>query len=105
MKRFFLISGLIIGLFASSLAGGKAKTTTIQGKVTDQLGEPLVGAKIEIIGSEHSIYTDFEGEFSMENIPLDVKEITVSHIAFKKKQLNLKLNEVKDQLHLKLSSK
>jgi len=49
-------------------------TTTISGKVLDKItGEALAEVKVEI-GSKNAVYTDFDGNFEINNVrPGDIK--------------------------------
>lgn len=94
MKRikFFLIS-LMISFTALSYADGietvkentaATNATTIQGKIFDKTtGEPLVGALVHIEGTSYNVYTDFDGNFSFQNILPGVFNLKVSLVSYK----------------------
>ncbi|MEG3766602.1 TonB-dependent receptor [Alteromonas sp. 14N.309.X.WAT.G.H12] len=46
-----------------------AIATTISGKVTDESGSPIVGAKVSVEGSRLIVVTDEQGNYALENIP------------------------------------
>ena len=56
-KIIFAVIGLLIS--ASSFA-----QTVISGTVTDNLGDPIPGANILIVGSTSGTTSDFDGNFS-----------------------------------------
>jgi hypothetical protein len=63
-----------------------AATTTVYGQVIDQLtGEPLAGACITPAGSSQAVYTDFDGNFSIEQ-PAG-STLSVSLISYQARQV------------------
>ncbi len=62
----------------------------ISGKIIDQnTGEPLTGVKVFYTGSEIAVYTDFDGEFTMEVPAKKGAELSVSLISYEMKTLKL----------------
>ena len=60
-------------------------TTTVSGKVLDKItGEALAGVKVEL-GSESTTYTDFEGNFEVNNVKPGNIELVASYISYKNK--------------------
>ena len=59
------------------------RTRVINGKVTDQNGEPLIGVSIVDEKNTNGTVTDVDGEFSLET-DADVREITSQYIGYKK---------------------
>ncbi|MDN5201680.1 TonB-dependent receptor [Fulvivirgaceae bacterium BMA10] len=56
---------------------------TIQGKVTDSdSGEPLIGATVQVKGTDIGTITDVEGNFIL-SVPDDIETLVVSYIGFK----------------------
>lgn len=43
-----------------------AQTWTVTGKVLDELGEPVIGATIQVLGSNEGTITDSEGNYSIQ---------------------------------------
>src|SRR5699024_8416310 len=41
---------------------------TVSGTITDDTGEPLIGVNIQVKGSNKGTSTDFDGEFTLEDI-------------------------------------
>lgn len=60
----------------------------ITGRVTDQTGEPLVGATIVVKGTKNLTLTDADGKFSL-NIPAGHEEIVVTYIGAKAQTIKL----------------
>lgn len=64
----------------------------ITGKVTDQTGEPLPGASVQIKGTTIGASTDFEGNFSLEANATHTT-LVVSFIGFKTQEVKLSAKE------------
>ena len=47
------------------------KTETIQGKVVDQAGEPLIGVNVSLEGSDKGVITDVNGNYILAGVPED----------------------------------
>jgi hypothetical protein len=64
----------------------KTKVTSvlsITGKVVDKItGEGLAGAEIKLIGSDIKVYTDFDGNFTISNIPAGAQAIKINYISY-----------------------
>ena len=105
MRKLILSSFLIFALSAIAFAGGNNKTTELKGTITDKQGEPLAGVKIYIPSLEKDIYTDFNGEFSIKDLPLKKQAIKLSYITFEEKEISLDLDQLSSSLHLELQSK
>lgn len=88
-----------------ALAGGNHKTTDLKGTITDKQGQPLAGVKIHIPSLKRDIYTDFEGQFSIQDLPLKEQSIKLSYISFEEKEVKLELDQLSSSLHLELRSK
>ena len=57
-----------------------AQTVTVQGTVTDEQGEPIIGANVLAKGTAVGQATDFDGKFSI-NVPKDAV-LQVSYIGY-----------------------
>ena len=93
----------VFTLVFSSFADGKddgdntAKplTVNVSGNVTDAVtGETLVGVKIELEGTSQKTYTDFDGNFSFENIIPGEYNISASYISYEKQKIEKKKIDV-----------
>lgn len=70
-----------------------AMTTSVSGKVLDKTtGEPLVGVKISYPGQEKSVYTDFDGNFEINNVKPGNTELTTSYISYKNTTEKIKVD-------------
>ena len=69
------------------------ESSVIKGKVTDENGEPLIGALVLPVGREYGTATDIIGEFSL-NLPDYVKQIKVSYMGYKTQTLPIEPNMV-----------
>lgn len=59
---------------------------TIQGQVTDEQNQPLIGVNIKVKGSTLGTVTDIDGNFSLE-LPEDAKILIFSYIGFENKEI------------------
>ena len=78
MKKIFLI--LIFGLTYSV-----CQQTSLNGKITDKSsGDPLIGANVVITGSgiNTGAATNFEGDYTVQNIPEGSYEIKITYIGY-----------------------
>ena len=68
---------------------GAVRINTLLGHVSDDKGEPVIGATILLNGTKIATITDFDGNFSI-NIPdIDRKIITVSSLGMNSIQVNV----------------
>lgn len=79
MKKFVLFV-VWIQCFSFSLLWGQ-DSMTIQGKLFDETGTPLIGANIYISGTSTGTSTDLNGAFHLE-IPADTKSLICSYIGY-----------------------
>ena len=63
-------------------AQDKSITKKITGTVVDEKGEPVIGASIVIKGESHGTITDFDGKFTLSNVP-EKGIITITYIGYK----------------------
>ena len=78
-------------------ASGQTDVTTVTGVVTDDQGEPLIGASVLIKGTATGSITDIDGNFSID-IPAEGAVIEISYIGFISQDIT-----VTDQDHLLIS--
>jgi len=55
-----------------------AQSRVVSGKVTDEFGDPVVGANVVIKGSSEGTMTDADGNFTLKNVP----EKAVLHVTY-----------------------
>lgn len=85
--------------------GSNDNRSVISGVVTDDRGEPLIGATVKLHGQNVGVVTDLDGKFELSATPLDVLE--VSYIGFntfktkvnQKKKFSIVLNEDNNELN------
>lgn len=89
MKNLFIAAILVFGFSFSSIAGGKEtkKSSIINGKVVDSKQEVVAGALIIIEATGEKVYSDLEGNFSIENATGE--NIQVSFISFNDKVIKI----------------
>jgi TonB-linked SusC/RagA family outer membrane protein len=90
----------------TGLAGELQTGTTVSGVVTDETGEPLPGAIVQVRGSTRGVSTDLDGTFSIVAASTDVLEfsflgyqtqaITVGAQKKIRVQLQLKIDELSE---------
>ena len=68
-------------------------TSVVTGKVTDEKGEPLVGALVLPVGGGYGTTTDINGDFSL-NIHNHVTQLQVSYVGYKTQTLPVEPNMV-----------
>ena len=105
MKKALFTFFILIGFNGILLASGNLKTTKLQGTVTDKQGEPLAGVEVYIPSLKKSVYTDFDGNFSVESLPIQEQTLKVSFISYQEQEVDLRLDDLKSALHLELRSR
>ena len=100
---------LVIALFsltavcAGNNNGDKLKSFSISGKVVDN-NESLTGVKILLDGKETVIYTDFDGNFTIENVLSGEHTLSFTLITYNNKEI--KFNPASDnRLEVELENK
>lgn len=63
------------------IKNSRSKNGNITGIVRDHAGEPVIGASIQIKGTTLGTITDYNGQFSLNDVPTD-GVLTVSYIGF-----------------------
>ena len=74
-------------LFAVFAVGAFAQNK-ITGTVVDAQGEPVIGASVMIKGTSNGTVTDFDGKFTINNVPAK-GNIEISYIGFKTQSIAL----------------
>lgn len=64
----------------------------VTGKVLDENGEPVIGASIKVTGTTTGTITDFDGNFTLNNVPKGAK-IEISYIGYLTQTVEAKGNE------------
>jgi hypothetical protein len=90
-------------VFAGNNNGDKLKSFSISGKVVDS-NESLTGVKILLDGKETVVYTDFDGNFTIDNVLAGEHTISFSLITYNNKEVTF--NPAKENsLEIELETK
>lgn len=90
MNRILL--GLAMILFSAGIAFGQR---TVTGKVTDDSGEPLIGATVVAKGTNAGAVTDLNGEYRI-NVPSNSTKLVVIYSGFQTQEVDLDASNVVD---------
>ena len=105
MRTIALVIALfsLTTVFAANDNEDKLKSFSISGKVVDN-NESLTGVKILLDGKEAVIYTDFDGNFTLENVLAGEHTISFSLITYNNKEVTF--NPAKENnLEIELETK
>jgi hypothetical protein len=69
------------------------KAVSINGSVTDILGESLVGAEITVKDSEVKAYTDFDGNFELKDLKPGKYSLIISYVAHTNSLVEIEVKE------------
>ncbi|RKD92177.1 carboxypeptidase-like regulatory domain-containing protein [Mangrovibacterium diazotrophicum] len=115
MKNLFL-TVLMVFAISVAMAGEKkdkeavesnaSATTVLSGSVIDQLtNEALVGVKVELEGTNKVVYTDFDGNYSFEDVKPGTYNLTASYVSYEKKSMEkVSVNPNKNEMIISLKS-
>lgn len=80
--RVKCVSAFLITLIIAVMSfGATAQTKSVSGTVTDEAGEPLIGANVAVKGTNTGTVTDFNGEFALTNIA-DNAILVISYVGY-----------------------
>lgn len=83
----------IVIVFILSFTGyTQAQNGTIKGLVTNTKNEPLAGITVIIKDSNHGVATDFDGFYTLKNLPYKTYILKVSAIGFKTKEIPINID-------------
>ena len=80
--------GLMVVFFTVLPFVTYSQNRTVKGIVTDNQNEPLIGVTIQVQGTAQGTITDFEGMYSLSNVPANAK-LVVSYVECEPRQLVL----------------
>lgn len=92
---------LFMLVLSSFMYVANAQQKTVSGLVTDPSGEPIIGASVVVKGTTNGTITDFDGKFSLTNVP-DKGIILITYIGYKAQEIlvtgktNLKVTMAED---------
>lgn len=78
----------MLGLFCMSYGFLNAQST-VEGKVSDESGEPLIGASVLIKGTSSGAITDFDGNFSIEVPDVNTSVLVISYTGYQEQEIAL----------------
>jgi len=76
-----LNEGLAFELFLDS-------SETVRGRIVNSDGEPLIGVNIQIKGTTYGTTTDFDGNFSLENVD-EASIMVISYIGYETQEITI----------------
>jgi len=80
-------------------------SVVVAGSVADEnSGESLVGVEIKIEGTDLKTYTDFDGNFSFENMKPGAYKIVTNYISYQKDTKSLDVSSKNSEVKIKLQS-
>ncbi|TXE10136.1 TonB-dependent receptor [Seonamhaeicola algicola] len=90
---------LIACICTIGISTAQAQTLTINGQITDNAGEPLVGATVIVVGTSTGAVTDFDGNYSIK--AATGSKLNISYLGYVDEvvtvgtstTINIKLNE------------
>jgi TonB-linked SusC/RagA family outer membrane protein len=88
MKKLLLLLTVILFAFGTTMA-----QRTISGTVTDQGGEPLIGASILVKGTSSGTVTDIQGAFSLR-LPEGAQTLVISYTGFTTQEVAIGVSDV-----------
>jgi hypothetical protein len=80
-------------------------TVALSGTVLDGTsGELLVGVEVKIEGTETKAYTDFDGNFTFENVKPGEYKLVTNYISYNKTTETLKVDGNKKEVKIQLEN-
>ena len=76
--------------------------TTVYGIVSDEAGDPLVGANVFVPSTQKGTVTGTDGSFELLNLPSDATQLEVSYVGFSTRIIDLQKNQ-ENRLELRLT--
>ena len=101
-KIFFIV---LLAICTATLAIAQ-NSKTLTGNITDEVGEPVIGANIILVDTKLGTISDVNGNFVLSNIPLESKTIRITYIGYVEQTIdisaktNITVKLVPDQLQL-----
>ena len=110
-KVFVLIVALCIGLAYSyadneGTSENPAATTSMNGKVIDKItGETLAGVMVQLDGTDNYVFSDFDGNFTFNDLKPAEYNLTCSLISYEKNEISVDLKKpVKEDIRVMLKT-
>ena len=65
-----------------------AQSMTVQGTVTDEFGETLIGVSVVVKGTTRGTVTDYDGKYVLESVPQN-STLEFSYVGYKKQDVKV----------------
>ncbi len=86
----------LLSVFSICLASltmwGQTDPNTVTGIVTDEKGEPLIGATVKIAGTSIGVATDIDGKFTL-TLPSKKNKLDISYVGYTTKHIDASAGE------------
>ena len=70
-----------------------AQTQRVTGVViSDEDGQPVIGASVQVKGTQQGTITDVDGKFTLPNVPSSAGTLVVSFVGMKTEELEIQPN-------------
>ena len=76
----------------------QSQTIKVSGQVVDQEGEPLIGATVQLKGTQSGVITDMDGKFTID-APAN-GTLVVSYVGFKDREIAINGRAIIEQIQL-----
>lgn len=76
-----ILSIMFTLLLLASATNVFAQGKSITGVVLDNLNDPVIGANVSVVGTTNGTITDYDGKFSLSNVPSDAR-LQISYIGY-----------------------
>jgi hypothetical protein len=108
-KVTLIITAIILSAFLNvSYAGNDgeaAKTVSVSGTVKDKISqEAIAGALVKIDGTSIEVYTDLDGNFTIEGIIPDTYKIKCSMISYNDREEEIEIDQTAAKLEIELQN-
>lgn len=94
-KNYILKFFAIIAILLIHIKSSYAQNATINGKVLDEKGEPVIGAAATIEGTTNGGATDLDGNYKISNVPMGKITVVVSGLGYGKQKKSIEIKEAK----------
>lgn len=73
--------GLLLAILFIPVSAFAQSQRTVTGTVSDETGEPLIGATVQIVGTSIGTSTDFDGKYTLK-VPTTGKQLHVAYVGY-----------------------
>ena len=81
-KKHFLMKGFLTLFLSISVLAAFGQNLTVQGTVTDEKNEPVIGASVKVQGTSLGASTNLDGKFTIANVPSKAT-LNISYVGMK----------------------